>query len=145
MHFVQTLHVLFVGIWLGCVGVEFILENAPRFYPELKRIVPALHYKIDQYVELPTVMGVLVSGFWVVRMQPFSKWLAIKVIAGLIAVLANLLCWIPVSRRKQAAERGDKEGVRRHSIALLRLTQLGLPAALLALLIALLSALSAAS
>lgn len=136
MQFILVLHILFVGAWFGCVAVEFLLETAPKKIVSLRETVPLLHYNIDRYIEMPLVLGVLLTGSLQINTARLSGLYLLKMLAGLIAVSANLLCWFPVRKRKMAAAKKDGAEVKRQSLMILRLTQVGMPAALLALICA---------
>ncbi len=127
------LHILLVGAWMGCIAVEALLENAPKKILPLREIIPQLHYKIDKFVELPLVLGVLVTGSLLLDLERLSGIDLVKVFSGLAAVLANLACWFPVKNRKIALDRGDKAEVKKQSLMILRWTQIGLPFAVIAL------------
>ena len=60
----------------------------------------------------------------------------VKVAAGSLAVLANVACIVPVARRRHAASRQQLSEVIRHSRTIDRLSAWGIPAAAIAMLIA---------
>lgn len=91
--------------------VETILENS-RFAREL---APPLHDIIDRWVEVPAFSMVLISGLWMLDIHRMSGLYALKVTCGLIAVGMNIYCFPLVLRRKRAADKGDKELVKKYS------------------------------
>src|SRR5579871_3627034 len=111
-----AVHLLLVGMWFGCVAVELLLENAPGKIPALRAWVPLLHFKIDKFVEIPIVVSVLITGFLLVDPRRLSGIYLVKVTCGLGAALANLICFLPITKRMIAAEKSDSAGIKRHSI-----------------------------
>ncbi len=101
------LHVLALGLWGGCVAVEMVLEHSARSDSDLRSQVARYHDVIDRYVEIPILIAVLVTGLLRLRLELLHGWYLLLVISGSTAVLINLLCVIPVVRRKRAADAGD--------------------------------------
>jgi len=75
----------------------------------------------------------LITGLLLLDPGRFSGLYAVKVAAGLIAVLGNILCVIPVLQRRAAAESGDLQGVIRLSRQVDFISVLAIPAGLVAL------------
>lgn len=123
------LHLLFVGVWIGCVMVETVIERSLWS----RKIAPQLHYVIDRWVEIPAFSIVLITGFWMFELDRFRGWYAVKVVCGSIAVATNIYCVLPVTRRRAAAESENKTEVRRYSRQIYYTLLVGLPAALIAL------------
>jgi len=119
------------------VAVETLLERSPRKLPAMKTLVPQLHYWIDLYIEIPILIGILLSGLMMLQEQHFEVLFVVKILAGLLAIGVNLWCVIPVVKRKKAADSNDSEQVRKYSRQILLATQIGFPAAMLALCIGL--------
>ncbi len=99
MGVLETTHVLLLGIWLGLVLVESLLEFAgPRLtsYEDIAR----LHFWIDICLEAPLVVGVLLTGVLLLpQMGPVPPVFQIKIIAGLVAIASNLYCFSLVLAR----------------------------------------------
>jgi len=56
-------HLLFVGIWLGCVLTEALFERALLGQgPAQELLLAGLHKKVDLWVEIPAFTLVLLSG-----------------------------------------------------------------------------------
>jgi hypothetical protein len=67
---------------------------------ESRRLVAQIHRWIDNLLEGPLVATVLISGaLLLARAWPAPPWLLIKVGAGLVAVIANLVCFSWVQAR----------------------------------------------
>jgi hypothetical protein len=127
----QQVHAAAACAWLGVVAAESVLELQARD-AAARRLVAVVHAWIDLLFEGPLVVLVLVTGVWLLaRAWPAPPLLLFKAGAGLIAVIANLIC-IPLVRMRAKAT--DDARV----IALsqqVQLTGLAIPFGLLALII----------
>lgn len=105
-------HLIFIGLWGGCVAVEMVIEFWGRKDTASKHQTAQLHYLIDIYVEVPILIVVLISGIALFNVDnlifPTYK---VKIIAGLIPVLINIYCLVPVIRRKHASDNDDVEAM----------------------------------
>jgi hypothetical protein len=127
------LHLAAVSFWLGIVAVETVLEFAPRDAAE-RRLVAVTHAWIDRVFELPIVIVVLVSGaLLLARAWPAPPLLLVKAGAGLLAVIANLVCFPLVHARGKAT---DDTRVRALA-GRIRMTGIAIPFAIVALVIGL--------
>lgn len=127
------LHIFSIGIWFGCVAVEAVLERGPW----ASQVAPQMHYAIDRWVEIPAFSVVLLTGLWMFDLSRFHGLYAVKVICGLLAVGVNIYCLIPVTRRKYAANLGNKAEVRKQTRQIYLTLLIGFPAAAIALAIGL--------
>lgn len=101
-------HLVLVGIWLGCVLTEALFEKAllgKGWAQEL--ILVRLHKRVDLLVELPALMGVLLTGLVLLVNAGANSLLHTKIAFGLLAILVNLHCVGLVFRRSKAATAGD--------------------------------------
>lgn len=101
-------HLLLVGVWLGCVLTEALFERALLGKGhDLELVLVALHKKVDMVVEIPAFMGVLLTGGWMLSMAPPSGVLHTKIGFGLLAIAANVYCVWLVFARARAAQAGQ--------------------------------------
>lgn len=128
-------HVFLIGGWAGCVAVEGVLELSARGDAALRAPVARFHDSIDRTFEVPLVLAVLATGLMQLDLGRLAQGeYALKVGAGLAAVLVNLLCVVPVVRRKRLAEQGAAPGALQAQTRLVLLAfKVGLPCGLLAL------------
>jgi len=103
-----TLHLLFAGLWLGCVLTEALFERALLAGGERNMLMLAqLHKRVDLLVEVPAFLGVLVTGAVMAVGRELPGVLQTKIAIGLLAIVANLWCVVLVFRRLTAAGGGD--------------------------------------
>jgi uncharacterized membrane protein len=106
--YLLPVHVVFAGLWLGCVLTEALFERALLGRGrDAERILARLHKRVDFYVELPALTGVLITGVWMVHTAQPSMLLHTKIALGLLAIVANLYCVWVVLRRERAAQASD--------------------------------------
>lgn len=129
-------HFFAVAFWLGVVGVEFILERDRARSRAQSFQVAHAHRQIDRWLEIPAFTVVLLSGLALVTPQHLNDWFLVKVVAGGMAVAANVACYLPVVKRQQAARAANLSEVIRYSRQIDRISALAVPAGLLALVLA---------
>lgn len=126
------LHLFAVAFWLGVVAVEYLLEQGRAQSRSQGFTVAGLHRKIDLLFEMPAFSLVLVSGLLLIEPARFDGIYTLKVVAGGLAVLGNMLCLIPVLQRHTAAGNDDLGAVIRYSRLIDIISLLAIPAGLLA-------------
>jgi Na+-translocating ferredoxin:NAD+ oxidoreductase RnfE subunit len=104
------LHLLCIGLWLGCVLTEALFERALLGQGRAQELLLAdLHKRVDAWIEIPVFVAVVVTGGLMLTQATPSFWLSTKVALGLLAVLANGVCVGLVFARANAAHVGDWE------------------------------------
>ena len=104
------LHILFIGIWLGCVLTEALFERALLGQGRAQELLLAdLHKRVDVWIEIPAFAAVVVTGGTLLTHAAPSAWLNLKVALGLLAVLTNGVCVGLVFSRAKAAHMGNWE------------------------------------
>jgi len=120
-------HLIGVGIWMGCVAVEALLEARRGSSDQQHLDMAALHLKIDLLVEVPALVLVVYTGSAMLAGTPLTLLLVAKLVCAFLAVLFNAVCvWI-VIKRSLAAKTGI-EAVQAESERLDKLGPLLLPA-----------------
>lgn len=108
--FLLPLHLVCVGVWLGCVLTEALFERALLGQGRaFELVLVALHKKVDLFIEVPAFVGVLVTGALMLHGAPPSNLLHAKAGLGILAIAANAYCVWLVFRRGAAAQAGDWE------------------------------------
>ena len=100
-----SLHALLAALWLGCILTEALFERALLTQgPDSRTTLAKLHVRVDQWIELPALLGVLVTGTLMVT-QPHATGPAFTTMlwAGMVGILANLVCVRLVFQRRDAA------------------------------------------
>ena len=98
------LHLFAVAFWLGVVAVEYLLEQSRAQSRSQGFMVARLHRKIDMIFEMPAFSVVLLTGILLFEPGRFDGVYALKVITGATAVIGNMLCLIPVLKRRESAD-----------------------------------------
>ena len=128
-----SLNLFAVAFWLGVVAVEYLIERSRAQSRSQGFTVARLHRKIDLFFEMPAFSVVLVTGILLIEPSRFDGIYAVKVFAGGIAVIGNLLCLVPVLKRRAAAENDDLSDVIRQSRLIDIISLAAIPAGLLTL------------
>lgn len=101
------LHLTFVGLWLGCVFTEAMFERALLGHGRSNEmLVASLHKRVDVWVELPALMGVLLTGWWMLEPTAMSTLFYTKLGFAYTALAANLFCVHLVFKRHLLARQG---------------------------------------
>lgn len=112
--FLLSIHLTFVGIWLGCVLTEALFERALLGKgSEQELILAALHKRVDIFVEIPAILMVFLTGCLMYTTASQSPSLGAKIGFGLFAMIANLYCAWLVFRRSSHAASDDWVAFRR--------------------------------
>lgn len=128
------LHLLALGTWLGCILVEAILESLAQRDAALQAGVARAHFWIDMLAEIPAFTLVAVSGVAMLQPDRLHGDYAVMVVAGSLAIAVNVLCVLPVVRRRQLVlADGDVAATRAQTQRILLAFAVGLPCGLLAL------------
>ena len=112
METLLTLHLLALGIWIGVVGAEFVIEFDGMKDDESRIRASKLHYATDIWIEIPSFMTVLITGLLMLDEQHLSGLFLYKVIFGLLAVAFNIVCVYAVFKRRKYAISGDIVGMK---------------------------------
>lgn len=100
-------HMMAASFWIGLIVVETIIElMAAKGSEKDLRFVTRAHKVVDTYFEGPVVAIVLVTGsILLYELWPnISLLLAVKVLAGLAAVVVNIICIYFVIARANAKD-----------------------------------------
>lgn len=107
MNALLPLHLLAVGLWLGCVLTEVLFERALLGKGRAQEALLAdLHRRVDVYVEVPAFVLVLVSGGFMWAQNAGDSLLHAKIALGILAIAANVYCVWLVFARAHAAQEG---------------------------------------
>lgn len=127
------LHVFSLGVWLGSVGIESVLETLAHRDARLQPAVARMHFWIDALIEVPAFTIVALSGAAMLRVERLHGAYLLMVAAGSVAIAVNLWCVLPVVQRKRAADRGDAARIGAESRRITAAFAIGVPCGLAAL------------
>lgn len=123
-------HLILVSLWGGVVLAETVLELGFQRNTQNLPLLARIHFWIDCLIELPILVGVLVTGIWLASQRfPWGHLLQIKMGAGLIAVFINLYC---VTQVIQRYKHRDNPRILQQTTKHISLAGFGVPFALLA-------------
>ncbi len=98
------IHLVFVGLWLGCVLTEALFERSLLGQGRDKEwILARLHKRVDLFVEIPAFVVVLLTGGAMLANTAPSALLHAKIGFALLAIGANIYCVYLVFRRERFA------------------------------------------
>ena len=112
MTFWLFLHVSAIGVWIGCIATEAIVEHSVGTGTD-RDYVAAVHWPIDVYVEIPAFILVTISGAALWRAVPSDGAVALMAVAGLLAAGCNVACVWVVRARRQARRNADASAYER--------------------------------
>lgn len=97
---ILLIHILAIGIWLGCILVEAAFEHRLPKTETQQRAVADLHVIVDVWIETPAFLLVLVTGSLLLLDAPLGPALTWKVAISFAAVALNAWCvWLVFRRR----------------------------------------------
>lgn len=108
MSFLLTLHLLSIGIWMGVVGAEFVIEFDGMKSREARLRASRLHYLTDIFIEVPAFTVALVTGLLMLEVTHLSGLFLVKLIFGILAIGFNAICVLAVFKRYKYAQQNDK-------------------------------------
>ena len=105
---ILSIHIVSVGLWLGCVLTEALFERALLGTGrENEKILAHLHRRVDLIIEIPAFVLVILTGTLMLIDRPMTTLLMIKVALGILAVVANAYCVRLVFLRVEYSNVGD--------------------------------------
>lgn len=122
-------HLVFLSAWGGLILGEAAVEFPARSSESLKAAAARFHYWMDLFVEIPLLLGVVLTGGVLFGRAGWSPLLGIKAACGLAAVAANVMCVVMVIRRSKARP----DSVDALTQWIFRAPAIGIPFALVAL------------
>lgn len=101
------LHLVLVGLWLGCVLTEALFERALLGKGrEQELLLAQLHWRVDRWVEVPVFLLVLLTGALMLASAPAGGLWQAKLGFAALALVANAYCVWLVFRRLGHARAG---------------------------------------
>jgi len=120
INIVAVVHLAFVSVFIGLYAAEAVLELYANFHPgdePTHRATITMHYWIDVLIEIPVVLGIIVSGLLMATLVvelTALHW--IKIAAVVLFLAIAVICPIEVVKRYALMRRGgSEEGLRAKS------------------------------
>lgn len=132
------IHLIAIAFWGGIIAVEIVLELFARRRPEYFELIAQIHYIVDLWIELPTILVVMVSGIAMLEWSYLSGWFLVKIMGAMLAIIANLACVFFVIKRKQALALGQSAKAQNYKRIIDITPLVGVPGALMAFIIGML-------
>jgi len=92
-------HLALVALWVGAVMVESTVEALGERGDLEISAVARIHQMADRFIEVPALIGIIITGLALWARTGWSPDLAPKVAFGAVAVVANFVCVVLVERR----------------------------------------------
>lgn len=112
MSLILIIHLIALGIWIGVVGAEFVIEFDGMKNDESYIKASKMHYITDIWVEIPAFTTVLVTGLLMLNESHLAGVFLYKVIFALLAIIFNIVCVYAVFKRRKFALISDIEGMK---------------------------------
>jgi putative copper export protein len=93
------IHLMAIGIWAGCVATEVVCELEQKHVKFKDSYIASLHWNIDKFVEIPAIIITGITGYLLLSDVVFDSLLTIKVSAGVLAIVFNLIASYSVCKR----------------------------------------------
>ncbi len=125
------LHAAAVCTWMGVIAVESVLELCKNEVVS-RRFLATVHAWVDLLIEGPLLLLVLLTGALLLKANwPAPMLLLVKVGAGMVGVIVNMICIVLVRMRSRETDDARMQ----HLSGQIRLTGLAIPFGLVALVI----------
>jgi putative copper export protein len=103
-----ALHLVFVGLWLGCVVTEALFERALLGQGRDKELIlTALHKRVDLFIEIPAFTLVIVTGAFLLAGVQENALFHLKLGFAFVAIVTNIYCVHLVFKRDRLARSSD--------------------------------------
>jgi len=112
MSLVLITHLIALGIWIGVVGAEFVIELDGMKDEGSYIKASKLHYITDIWIEIPAFTTVLVTGLLMLNESHLTGTFLYKIVFALLAIIFNIVCVYAVFKRRKCALSSNIEGMR---------------------------------
>jgi hypothetical protein len=110
---VALCHFFFISAFLGLYAAEVIIESYPYYFKKNdERALEStiyLHYWIDNLVELPVFLGIIITGIWMTFLiDKITPLHVIKIVCVVLAVsIGFIFCFLNVNKRYRLFKKGQ--------------------------------------
>ena len=106
---ILTLHIMAIGIWVGCILTEGVMEASREKDLQHHKSISSMHTKIDLFVEGPALIVLFVTGLIMFTQGDQPNIIRVKAIIGMVAIALNCVCFYLIAKRDRLFAAGDDE------------------------------------
>lgn len=110
------IHLIAIGIWAGCVATEVVCELEQKHVKFKDSYIASLHWSIDKFVEIPAIFITAITGYLMLNDVVFDSLLTIKVSAGVLAIIFNLIASYSVYKRYKCLVADNEAGYLKYDL-----------------------------
>jgi hypothetical protein len=110
------IHLIAIGIWAGCVATEVVCELEQKHVKFKDSYIASLHWSIDKFVEIPAIFITAITGYLMLNDVVFDSLLTIKVLAGVLAIIFNLIASYSVYKRYKCLVADNEAGYLKYDL-----------------------------
>jgi hypothetical protein len=116
MTLILFIHLIAIGIWAGCVATEVVCELEQKHVKFKDSYIASLHWSIDKFVEIPAIFITAITGYLMLNDVVFDSLLTIKVSAGVLAIIFNLIASYSVYKRYKCLVADNEAGYLKYDL-----------------------------
>lgn len=113
---IQFVHLIAIGIWVGCVATEIVCELSQKNVNFKQSFIAPLHWRIDKYVEIPAILLTFITGSLMFEAAVWTPLFKIKITAGIAAVILNSVAAFTVYMRYTYFSENDERGYAKYHL-----------------------------
>lgn len=106
---ILTLHIMAIGIWVGCILTEGVMEASREKDLRHHKEISSIHTKIDKFVEGPALIVLFVTGLMLFSQGEHSNIIRVKAVIGMVAIALNCVCFYLIAKRDRLFVAGHDE------------------------------------
>lgn len=110
------IHLIAIGIWAGCVATEVVCELEQKHVKFKDSYIASLHWSIDKFVEIPAIFITAITGYLMLNDVVFDSLLTIKISAGVLAIIFNLIASYSVYKRYKCLVADNEAGYLKYDL-----------------------------
>jgi putative copper export protein len=110
------IHLIAIGIWAGCVATEVVCELEQKHVKFKDSYIASLHWSIDKFVEIPAIFITAITGYLMLNDMAFDSLLTIKISAGVLAIVFNLIASYSVYKRYKCLVADNEAGYLKYDL-----------------------------
>jgi len=113
---VLFVHLIAIGIWVGCVATEIVCELGQKNVNFKQSYIAPLHWSIDKFVEIPAILVTVFTGLLMLEDAAWTTLFKIKIITGIAAVILNSVAAFTVYMRYKYFTENNEQGYAKYHL-----------------------------